>query len=665
MKGTIIFIYDATGNKLQKIVDEIGHPLKTTLYMDGIVFENDQLQYITHEEGRARINTGATEIVYDYMIKDHLGNVRMVLTDEQKSDMYPAATMELGSQAMEESIYSNLPQTREDKPSGYGYDPYLDPHQKVSRVRGDGNKIGPSITLRVMAGDKFNLRVSSWYRTNGTNPGTPINPLIDLVNALAGGLGNITSNHGGNTTQEISNSGVLAPGATNFLNSRSYNSNKPKSYINWVILDDQFKYYDGGFEQVGDDNSSNVKEHVFNNVVIGKSGYLYIYVSNETPNIDVFFDNLQVTHIRGSLLEENHYYPFGLIQQGVSSMAVNFAKDNICRFNSYDRQSKEFSDGGGLDWYDYKNRFYDNQVGRFFCQDGIADNYQFYSPYQFAGNEVPNAIDLDGLEPARNPWRWDVFQEGSTYRAFHKLDNGSSVIATAVQKRVRDNNGFTGWITHFYWYETYHGLTQRANDYSWFNTDPSIDLPSNDEGRWQPLLIPHIRRQRQIFSLVDNTGLAVFGLAAFGTAVPAAVFAAPALANGGRFVWSGIQSEASLVKFIPKHIINKMKFFTANFGIQLAFNGREADIFDAVVTSYNPAVALFASPVINVKPFSTRPFESDNPHTMARNFLVSSPFYLFGSSMQILNTNSPTTEYLINTAEVATQKALDPPKKGF
>ena len=86
---------------------------------------------------------------------------------------------------------------------------------------------------------------------------------------------------------------------------------------------------------------------------------------------------------------------------GISSKSPNANNsENKQRFNGYEQQTKEFIDGSGLEWYDYKHRFYDHQIGRFFVQDELAVEYVYYSPYQFAGNQVPNAIDLDGLEPA-------------------------------------------------------------------------------------------------------------------------------------------------------------------------------------------------------------------------------------------------------------------------
>jgi hypothetical protein len=67
-----------------------------------------------------------------------------------------------------------------------------------------------------MAGDKFNIRVSSWYNNGGNNPGTPINILGNLVTALCSRVGGITATHGGAIITQLQNSNVFTPAATNF-----------------------------------------------------------------------------------------------------------------------------------------------------------------------------------------------------------------------------------------------------------------------------------------------------------------------------------------------------------------------------------------------------------------------------------------------------------------
>jgi RHS repeat-associated protein len=82
-KGTITYIYDAGGSKLQKTtVDYTNSTTTVTTYIGGIVFQNDVLQFFTHEEGRVRANTTNTGYIFDYYLKDHLGNTRMTITDD-------------------------------------------------------------------------------------------------------------------------------------------------------------------------------------------------------------------------------------------------------------------------------------------------------------------------------------------------------------------------------------------------------------------------------------------------------------------------------------------------------------------------------------------------------------------------------------------------------
>ncbi|WP_176954518.1 RHS repeat domain-containing protein [Niabella drilacis] len=79
-KGTIVYQYDASGNKLGKTVSE-GSTQKITTYVGGMIFENDVLQHVAMEEGRFRPN--GSIFTADYFLKDHLGNVRSMINENR------------------------------------------------------------------------------------------------------------------------------------------------------------------------------------------------------------------------------------------------------------------------------------------------------------------------------------------------------------------------------------------------------------------------------------------------------------------------------------------------------------------------------------------------------------------------------------------------------
>jgi len=431
-KGSIEYVYDAAGNKLKKIVHENSKPDKTTLYIDGMVYENDVLQFAGHEEGRIRFKPASGNISaslqYDYLLKDHLGNIRIVLTEEQQQDVYPAATFEDATynggtaisvegnyytidntKIVSKSVAANITNYQNNNGSPpYNNNPYSNTtanSDKLYRLNAGANataadKMGLGITLKVMAGDRLDVFGKSYYNqnTSGTSGNNAL-PIIDLLTAFlnAPAAGAATAVHGIITPAQINTSGGIT-GINSMIsqqnNQNNANPNKPRAFINVIFFDEQFKAVDFRISMVG--TNSVVKHDHYNdlqNLTAVKSGFVYIYCSNESP-VDVFFDNLQVVHTRSAILEETHYYPFGLTMAGISSQAAG-SLENRYKFNN----GTEFNNDLDLDlsFYETQCRLYDPQIGRFWQVDEIAEANWEWTPYNFGLNNPISLNDPLGL----------------------------------------------------------------------------------------------------------------------------------------------------------------------------------------------------------------------------------------------------------------------------
>ena len=432
-KGTITMVYDAGGNKLQKIfTPESGGTAKTTTYINEFIYEGDNLQYINFEEGRLRVmqavsqNNGFDILTidgnadlpgskrgsFDYFLRDYQGNVRMILTEETHLGSN-SCTMETARAANEEPIFgqvdangvptsSNEVKARFDvglipgqRTGGGWQNPAINSY--VSRVGSLAqSKMGPNTLLKVMAGDQVSATTIYYYQNTVVNSFGSNTLLTNLLQSLGsaitgssvtsslvkGSAGNITTQLGGNTPFIIATS----PDAAN------RKGNNPKAYLTLLFFDERFNFVsENSIALRVQQNGNGAPALVISNVKAPKNGYAFVYVSNEASEM-VYFDNLQVTQNHARIVEEDHYYAYGLKIAGISSKKLGDVNEGQLKNNyQYQGDYNEFDDD--LGWNDFQLRNYDPQVGRWIQQDPYDE---FPSPYTGMGNDPVNNVDPNG-----------------------------------------------------------------------------------------------------------------------------------------------------------------------------------------------------------------------------------------------------------------------------
>ncbi|HEY5750848.1 MAG TPA: RHS repeat-associated core domain-containing protein, partial [Chryseolinea sp.] len=346
-----------------------------------------------------------------YEITDHLGNVRALL--RENVNIYTATMEDNGlndtsNPRYEESGYfENLFETEMDDPrmnhtadnattvTEPSKSAYLYWKEGMSGQEASDKAVGPAMGLKVNPGDKVSME--TWVRYEAKTE----NNTRDLTLAmLAQTLGASLSYQAGfeglplNQTTSILSTGL---GTAGFFNS-SAEDDQPFAYLNYILFDENNEFVDAGWQQVplsaafepGHEGIPNNRSHArltFDHPIeITKAGSIYIWVSNESEDTKVWFDDLKVTHEAAFVIKVTDYGTWGDVirEQEVAEYKYRFG---------YQGQFAEKDAESG--WNHFELREYDPIIGRWLVPDPVR---QFWSPYVAMGNNPTSLVDPTGGE---------------------------------------------------------------------------------------------------------------------------------------------------------------------------------------------------------------------------------------------------------------------------
>ncbi|GAA4776899.1 MULTISPECIES: DUF6443 domain-containing protein [Flavobacterium] len=156
--------------------------------------------------------------------------------------------------------------------------------------------------------------------------------------------------------------------------------------------------------------------YVNNTLILGESNYNYVFnYTDHLGNIRLSYGIDPATNTL-KIIEENHYYPFGLKHTNYNSDWMKFEEiesgrialrgggdtgtiEIIKPIYNYKYNGKELQDELGLNVYDYGMMMYDPALGRRNNLDQLAEKMRRYSPYSYCFNNPMRFVDPDGMSP--------------------------------------------------------------------------------------------------------------------------------------------------------------------------------------------------------------------------------------------------------------------------
>lgn len=388
----IEYDYDANGTKLSMRVYEGGSasPQKTTDYLGGFVYENDALSFFSSPEGRVVKNGNAFE--YQYALTDNQGNTRVLFSAETPEPMVAFADFEASSN----SDFENYPEGG-SRSSVKLFNHTSGSSSTYSQMLNAGVnlQVGINTAFKVYPGDVVNVEAYAKYY----DPKTTTSNLSGFATALTSAF-NLTGDLAGEAA--LAYDALFDYGSLIAAGGGPGDDDLPKAFVNVILFDKDFNFLGVSYDQISGgeqtDAGSTPHDLMSTEITVEEAGYAFVYISNEDPkHVEVYFDDVKVTHTPTNIIQYNEYYAFGL-QAGSS-----WTRENTSNNFLYN-QGTELNQTSG--YYETPLRLYDPALGRFTGIDVLAGAYPGSSPYHYASNNPvmfndPTGAYTNGTEQAR------------------------------------------------------------------------------------------------------------------------------------------------------------------------------------------------------------------------------------------------------------------------